>query len=972
MQSSFLKAIEKKALPPQTMSCSAYMPEKENVAVLVSGNASLFAVTTRNGEVSGRRRFLFDISLGEAVFPPPDPNQEVSWIIVSSPEARLLHIKEEDLKNLATESVFLDDISTLISAWLDKMLSTLAAELQLPGDALNIEAGEHTKITPGGSLRAKEGIVWATFTGGNNLFLGETDFSISGAIPFPLNKLAWLFTEEEKTVNAMDTVSMLKNQNIWLYLEKFHVLAQKVLLYRILSEEKSEIEIVHQKRESEYRTIENSVSTLSTVVETGKSLQERLMFEISQEKNHLMACCRLIGAATKIDFVIPPFMIKNIPSRDPLGDIARASRVRMREVLLTDEWWKKENGSMLAYMKDDGRPVALIQIKHDQYRLHDPAHNKKVVVDKKIAQNLKPFAYIFIRPFPVKALSLKDVLMFGLSSVSKSDMLNVLILGLIGGLLGIVTPIAIGILFSNIIPEVDRGQLYYMTIILMGSALAVFLFGVTQSVAMIRIESKMHTSIQASLWDRLLDLPATFFRRFTSGDLALRALSIHFISQMLSGVAMGTILTGIFSVFSILLLFFYNVRLAFLALVIVLIAIIVTFILGSYQVRYQRDLMDAEGKSMSYVLQMLRGIAKFRVAGAESRAFYRWAGFFKKLRQLTFRARINEILLEVFNNFFPVIATGILFVFVIANSGEGGITPGNFIAFNAAFSGFLLAMISMSTVLITLLNLLPLFERAKPIFETLPEFDDAKIDPGELRGEIGVDNLCFRYDPEGPLILDDISMHIEPGEFIGLVGSSGCGKSTLLRCLLGFEKWESGMIYYDGHSIDSIDISVVRRLTGVVLQSGKLMASDIFTNICGSSPTNTLDDAWDAARGAGLEDDIREMPMGMHTFINEGATTISGGQRQRLLIARAIVNRPRIVFFDEATSALDNKTQAVISRTLENLQATRIVIAHRLSTIINADKILVMDKGRIVQSGTYGELINQEGLFKELAKRQLA
>jgi ATP-binding cassette subfamily C protein len=265
----------------------------------------------------------------------------------------------------------------------------------------------------------------------------------------------------------------------------------------------------------------------------------------------------------------------------------------------------------------------------------------------------------------------------------------------------------------------------------------------------------------------------------------------------------------------------------------------------------------------------------------------------------------------------------------------------------------------------------PLYERAAPILKTLPEVDSTRSNPGELSGAIEANHLVFRYRPDSPLVLRDLSFTVQPGQFVAFVGPSGCGKSTLLRLLLGFEQPESGAVYFDGQDLAGLDVQAVRRQMGVVLQTGKLISGDILTNIIGAAPL-TVDDAWEAARLSGLDRDIQAMPMGLHTVINESGGGLSGGQRQRMMIARAIVAKPRLLLFDEATSALDNHTQSIVSQSLKGLKATRIVIAHRLSTIIDADRIFVVDKGRIEQSGTYEELMKQGGLFAELAKRQLA
>ena len=297
---------------------------------------------------------------------------------------------------------------------------------------------------------------------------------------------------------------------------------------------------------------------------------------------------------------------------------------------------------------------------------------------------------------------------------------------------------------------------------------------------------------------------------------------------------------------------------------------------------------------------------------------------------------------------------------------------GKFIAFNSAFSSFLGAMLEISAVVLQLNVIKPLYERTRPILEALPEFNQDKVDPGELNGNIEVSHVNFRYQPDGPLILNDIVLEINKGDYVGIVGPSGSGKSTLFRLLLGFEKPESGQIYYDQQDLENVDIRSIRRQLGVVLQSGQLMQGSIYDNIVAANPGLSINDAWEAARMAGMEDDIKNMPMGMHTMVSETGSTLSGGQKQRLLIARAIISRPKIIYFDEATSALDNKTQKIVSESLAGLGATRVVIAHRLSTIANCNKIIVMDHGRIVEQGSYQQLYEKGGIFKQMVQRQLA
>lgn len=685
----------------------------------------------------------------------------------------------------------------------------------------------------------------------------------------------------------------------------------------------------------------------------------------------LLDVCHQVAGPLGITIVEPPARAGGEPHRDPLAAIVRASRLRSREVALQGGWWSEDNGPMIAFRGEEKRPVALLQQGASRYLLYDPAASGVLVkVTAAVAAELEPFAHVLYRSLPPRPLNGMDLLRFAIQGRGR-DLGVILLTGLAVGLLGLLTPVATGIIFDTIIPGAQLNQLLMLSCALLVSAFSMAIFNFTRGIALLRLEGRMDQHVQGAFWDRLLELPVPFFRGFSSGDLAKRVMGINQMRRILSGTTINGLISGVFSLFSLALLFWYSVALAKVAILLTILALLFMAVSSTLQLRYEKELAGISGKLSGLVLEMITGIAKFRVSGSEARVFARWAEMFTNQRRVAGKSRVVQNVVETFVSIYPVVSTIVIFIMIIRLAENNPLSTGDFLAFNAAFGQFLQSVLGVFMSLVAAAGVLPLYQRCKPIIETAPETDEAKADPGRLSGEFEVSHLCFRYAPDGPLILNDVSLRVRAGEFVSLVGSSGSGKSTLFRLLLGFEPYESGGIFYDGQDLAGLDVRELRRQLGVVLQNGQLLAGDIFMNIVGSARL-TLDDALEAARLAGLEEDIKNMPMGMHTMISHGGGGLSGGQRQRLLIARALAAKPRILFFDEATSALDNKTQAMVNRSLEGLRTTRVVIAHRLSTVVKADRIYVLDQGRIVQEGTYDELMARPGLFADLAKRQLA
>jgi ATP-binding cassette subfamily C protein len=654
-----------------------------------------------------------------------------------------------------------------------------------------------------------------------------------------------------------------------------------------------------------------------------------------------------------------------------MAAVARASGFQTRRVMLRDDWWRRDGGPMLGVLDEGRRPVALLPAGGTRYELCDPSARTRTPVDAKVAGTLSPFAWSFYRPFAPGKVGLVALLRHGIQGCGR-DVATLLIVGAAGGALAMAPPLATGLLFNSVIPGAERAQLLQLTTVLVAVAVAAALFQLTRAVALTRIEGRAGSAVQAAVWDRLLSLPPNFFRSRPAGDLASRALGVDAIREALSGATATAMLGLLFSFFNFALLFHFSGRLALWATGLASVLVAATVASSLVQLRRQRVLSRVQAEIEGVVLQLLSGIAKLRAAAAEARAFGLWAERFARQRRLRYAVRRANAGLASFSAAFPVLAQAVIFaVAATMVSGEKGMKTGDFLAFMAAFGAFTGALLTTSQAVTQALAAIPQYEIARPILEAEPEVDGARADPGVLAGQVSVQHLFFRYAEDGAYVLDDLTLEAEPGEFVALVGASGSGKSTLLRLLLGFEQPESGSIFYDGQELGGLDILALRRQIGVVLQNGRLMPGDIYSNIVGSTGA-PLDDAWEAARMSGLDGDIKAMPMGMHTVVSEGGTTLSGGQRQRLMIARAIVTRPRILFFDEATSALDNRTQSIVADSLAGLRATRIVIAHRLSTVIHADRICVIHKGRVVQRGRYDELMATDGPFRELALRQIA
>ncbi|MCB9452142.1 MAG: NHLP bacteriocin export ABC transporter permease/ATPase subunit [Anaerolineaceae bacterium] len=943
------------------------LDDPNTVWLVYSGAVDLFAIRLENGEPVGTRRHLFRAEAGAALFGMDLQayNRGVGLLIVGLADTQLIQLERARLEEITPATEYTEQISQIVNGWVRGLSAGMSRNIPAPRQFEPLESGAEIQAEAGSIVRPGRGVVWVACRRGISRFMGWEELPLIGEDDFlPITEDTWLETVGQNTLYSLNTPAFLHQGFAWVYLENFHRMVLDLITWSVAQELRFEQERLRRRAAFDRSYVETAFSRIASVLQplTGAIFDRDHALE-----DPLVLAARLVGQAQNITIKARPDPVDGQHEAQTLDGITVASRVQVREVALRGDWWRRDNGPLLAYLGEEKHPVALLPVSPTRYELHNPAADVVTPVTEEVAAALSPFAHTFYRTLPDTRLSARDVLRFGLWG-ARNELVTISLMGIAGGVLGLLVPLAIGVIFSTLIPNAQESQLLQLMAVLAVAAIAQALFQITRDVAVLRLEGKLESSVQAAVWDRLLKLPAPFFRQYTAGDLTNRAMGISIIRQALSRTVVLSLLSGIFSVFSFILLFFIDGQLALVATGLVAVAVGVTTWAGWRQTRYQQRITDLQGRIYGFVLQAITGISKLRVAGVESRFFSFWARDFSEQRHLTYKTRTIGNSLTVFNAVYPVITSIALFL-VVSNS-ESGLSTGSFLAFVAAFTQFLLAGLDLSSAFVSVLRVVPIYQRAQPILHALPEVDAVKADPGDLLGEIEVSRVSFRYIEKTPLIINDVSLHIKPGEFVALVGPSGSGKSTLFRMLLGFETPESGAIFFDGQNLAGLDIRSVRRQLGVVLQNSQLITGDIFTNIAGQSQL-TQEDAWEAAEMAGLADDIRQMPMEMHTVISAGGSTLSGGQRQRLLIARAIAMKPRILLFDEATSALDNATQETVSSNLERLDATRVVIAHRLSTVVGADRIIVLDKGRIAQEGTYDELMRQQdGLFADLVRRQ--
>jgi NHLM bacteriocin system ABC transporter ATP-binding protein len=871
-------------------------------------------------DVSGRRRLLCTADAGALVWPGGQPDMPPGWrlIAVGHADTKLVSVFGQRLRNVAAGPALTESVEAFVH---------------------QVTAGPDAPTRPASNGRNGRN--------GGAAAAGNAGAAEKSAEPRPA-----------ETATRDLRPASLSEARLSAARTAFEETVQDAIR-RAVAWDEAESERIGSELTRQHRLLDSALTDLVEVVDRKEVIGVAQEGQIPQ----LNLALARIGRQLRVEF---PEHVGLDEEGDPVAARVAAASCRARVVTLRAGWWSQASTPLLGFLSDSQQPVALIPSR-SHYYLYDPATSATTKVDQELARRLAPQAYMIYRPLPDTADTADSLLRSVLPTLG-GQLWLLIALASLAGAVTLVIPSVTALIYNTVLPNGDSDVLLAISMLLVGASITWGLIALAQNLTMVRIEGYLETNLDPGLMDRILRLPADFFRRYDTGDLATRAGGLQIIRQQVSGAVVTSVITLVFSLFNIVLLFIYSLVLGAVSLGILTVVVTVLTLLNLRVIRYQHRVFDYTGEIAADLFQALQGVHKMRIAGAEPRVMARWAAGFRRQQRETYAAGAVQAWIYAIIAALPA-ALALGLYSVAGTLLIGRISTGSFIAVVTALGQFTAALAGVALTIGPLLTVIPLWQRLLPIL-TEPLEQMGTGEPGTLSGQISLRNVSFSYDPASPPVLHNVTLDVEPGEFVAITGSSGSGKSTLLRLLLGLDHPTSGSVLFDGKDLKSLDARAVRQQFGVVMQGARPLPGEILSTILGDSAGGDAE-AWAAAEAAELADDIRRMPMKMHTIIGEGGLAFSGGQVQRMMIARALARRPNLLFFDEATSALDDRAQAEVSQHIDRLHTTRVVIAHRLSTIRNADRVYVMEDGRLVQDGPVADLMAEDGPFKRLAARQL-
>ena len=947
-----------------------------NFYIVENGYVDLFSVMADGDDALMRKPFIARVSAGRTFFDAPRrqfiyDGKKVSFAFLAVPSRDAVLLRGEREHFAPPDGFDLDAISA-IDDWVTAVSEFVARyEPPPPRDALLLEAEADVPYEAQVAVGAHHlEVLWVSADGPAH-FVGRPAFSLPPDRTLPLTEHTWLTLPEAAHVSAVHTPGAIVTGRLWSALDRLN--HQILLCAATYWAEKGSDKATQQAESRMHRARVRSamLRDLTSLLGDAPAAGET----VAGNRSPLSAAAAVVAGAAGVQLADRPADLDESDPLEAVGTMVAPSGIRTRHITLAPGWERRDGPSFLGILSEtkESRLVAVVNERRGAYKAVDAVTGSAVPVDRRLAESLGTQGTMFYAPLARGVDS-------GIAAIRQvlrgrgRDITGVILMGALGAVIALLVPVVTGQLLGEIIPRVDIPMWVAALAALVIGAFASAAVSIVGAFCLLRIEARIDETLQAAIWSRLLSLPLPFFSRYLAGDLADRANGVSLIRQMLTGATGSSLVGGVFSIFSYGLLFYYSWELALWAGAAMLVLSAATWFFATRQIRHHRAVFMAQGAIDGLVFQIIMGVAKIRQAHAEIRALKRWSERYVEQKRELLSARKWGAGQHAFNALFGPLSQLLLLAMIWYSLIEGASpTPfalADFLSFHTAYGQFVAGVTGLTAAWATLVAVLPLFERVLPIIEAQPENVERGVVLPSLSGRIECEDVTFRYPSAVRDTLQSVSFHIRPGEYVAFVGPSGAGKSTLYRMLLGFERPTSGTVLFDGHDLATLDLSAMRKHLGVVLQNGQLVPDSIYRNIA-SDASVTMSDAWDAARAAGLEDDIKALPMRMQTVLSEGGAGLSGGQKQRILVARALARKPRVLLFDEATSMLDNRTQAIIRATLRNLTATRILIAHRLSTVVDADRIYVMQDGRIVESGPYKDLMARDGVLAELARRQI-
>ena len=861
------------------------------------------------------------------------------------------------------------ELAEQIDTWLTAITDTLSRFANpLPRPTALAEPGLTRTFGPC-TLSVRRGVVWVSKSPHDAvLFMDIVDqaelaeASAPHEAMIPLTRTSWLNLFDEATLSGKSTETLALQGMLLPALASFHVVA--FTLERI----NRRLAVVDDVNLERARTTSRRTAEKAARQRLFNIYDLPIDRDASVEDTTLADALQIIGRHEGIDFKTP---VRSGPSDSPVSlvDVLCASGVRARRVRFKAEgdWWWGDSNALLAFRAEDGQPVALLPGKFGRYREIDPVSKRSVRLTADRASALGEEVWMFYRPLPSGNMKPADLLGIALHG-SAADLVRLVITGLPYGLTKLIPALALGFVANEIRAGGNAETFYVVAVAVAGFGLLGALLRMLQSMSMMRLEGRSTSRIEAAFWDHLMRLPPSILHRHPAGDLAMTGMTFQNLRDGLQGVVADSLLSIIFLLPIFGVIFFYDATLGVIALAFSLASLLVTVVLGWHQISPYGRMISAARRVVGQLFQIVGGITKLRVENAEGSAFAIWARDYREQKRAEIEVGALEGHSRAFGAALPFLAGGVLLFAV----GDRNIPVGDFLVVYTVLIVFQSAIARFGESFGTIAAMLPAFDQMRPLLAADPE-TEIEGDPVEyLGGDILFDRISFRYDPDGPLILDDVTIRARPGEFVAIAGESGAGKSTLFRLALGIDRPTAGAVYYDGRDLRHLNLKQVRQKIGAVPQSVGLHPQDLWDNLVSHHDVVSSEEVWTAVRVAEIEDEIKNMPMGMMTMVGTSGSVLSGGETQRVTIARSVIRNPPIMLFDEATNWLDNESQAQVMRNLTALTSTRVVIAHRLSTLEQADRIYVLQAGKVVQSGSFNELMEVDGVFRELVKRQIA